>query len=299
MTTKTLLKIGARFLLLCLIALNTACNPEDTVNDYFEKLGLNRLAILRNDVQPGALILVGKQGPIYADNMFDRLEGESGNEYGINVSNKISEYQAILKSYQGTTDIDGELAVKFIKGLLQVKPEFKLELSNKVSIEMVNAKVRRMKIPTIQKFLGRNESRSFRREILEYLKNDVRPYLVYEVYRTNKLKIVAEGGTDISPDLTVGAVHPLISEGEVSFSYKKTSTSQIEIIGEGYYSFAVRTAQLVPGPSTGSLKLNPTGFIKPEEWGIKSAGTDDRYSAAILGNFKAITLMSRRASPAQ
>jgi len=92
------------FFLLPLMFLVVACNPDDTVNSYFAKLGLNRLALARNDIEPGALILVGGQGAIYADNMFDYLETEPENEYGIWAGDKVSEYKALLRRYQGERD---------------------------------------------------------------------------------------------------------------------------------------------------------------------------------------------------
>jgi len=180
--------------------------------------------------------------------------------------------------------------------LLQVTPSAEFDLTGRVNIEMVNAKVRRMKVPTVQKFLGRKESRPFRQAVLRFLnQNDgVRAYLVYEVYRTNKLKIVTEEGKEISPSLKIGVVHPLVSDHEVSFSFKRTALSEVEISGDGYYAFAVRTAKLISEPGKGILKIEPTGFLKPKEWGIKSAGTDDAYSAPLAEHFSPIMLKSPR-----
>jgi len=53
------------------LAIATACDPSKGLNQAFAKLGLTRLATVRNDVVPGALIVKGKNDAIFADNITD------------------------------------------------------------------------------------------------------------------------------------------------------------------------------------------------------------------------------------
>ena len=55
-------------LLLCSLTL-LSCDPEEEIHQYFADLGLNRLALVRTDLQPGSLILVGAHGPVYAGHL--------------------------------------------------------------------------------------------------------------------------------------------------------------------------------------------------------------------------------------
>lgn len=59
-------RISRALPLLTLLILLASCNSEEEIHHYFAELGLNRLAVLRTDIQPGSLILVGKQDPVYS-----------------------------------------------------------------------------------------------------------------------------------------------------------------------------------------------------------------------------------------
>ena len=59
--------------------------------------------------------------------------------------------------------------------------------------------------------------------------------------------------------------------------------------GNRYYAFAVRTAKLSVGTDQ-TVTVDRTDFVKPLEWGIKSAGTDDQYAAPLIRNFEPVKL---------
>jgi len=272
----------------CLLLLFSACDPEKVVNEYFGKAGLSRLAALRDDIEPGGLILVGKQGAIYADNMFDYVDQppDDEREYGIVPGDGTTDFNAVLRQYTGDRKMEAGLALNFLKTVLPapIGLESKIVLTNRVSIDLVNAKVRKMKIPAIQRFLGREESKPFRKYVKEQQRD---AYLVYETWRTSKLKITAEAGKDVTSSLSVGELKPLLSDGKFNFTYKRTSKSELEISGDNFYVFAVRTAKLKPTPNSDSFAIEVTEFLYPKEWGIK--GGDLRYAAPIPSSGPGIT----------
>ncbi|MCI0625488.1 MAG: hypothetical protein L0387_28230 [Acidobacteria bacterium] len=285
------LRVPVGGILVFVFLATAACDPEKIMNDYYAKMGLNRLAAPRDDIEPGGLILSKNNKALYADNMFDYVTAvDSANQYGITALEKIGDFNAILKKYEGEKSLDAETAIKFLESLLPIKLGGKLNLTGKVNIEMVSAKVRRMKIPTIQTFLNRTkESEPFVEAVTSFLSDGNRTYLVYETWRTKKLKITGEGGKEISSNADIGKIMPLIDESSIKLSYKFKNKSELEITGDKFYVFAVRTGELVKGTSARTLTFKPTSFQKPSEWGIKSAGTDEQYSAPILGNFEGVT----------
>jgi len=52
----------------------------------------------------------------------------------------------------------------------------------------------------------------------------------------------------------------------------------------------VKTARLPVDDD--AVVVNRTQFLKPKEWGIKSAGTDDQYAAPLAKDFAPVTLQS-------
>ncbi|MDF0674602.1 MAG: hypothetical protein P0120_09760 [Nitrospira sp.] len=68
-------------------------------------------------------------------------------------------------------------------------------------------------------------------------------------------------------------------------------TTEVKLAGNRYYAFAVRTAKLIVDTEQ-AVTVDRTDFAKPEEWGIKSAGTDDQYAAPLLQDFRPVALKS-------
>jgi hypothetical protein len=160
-----------------------------------------------------------------------------------------------------------------------------------VSIALPDAKVRKMKVANLEKFLSRNDSLSFQKKVREWKQQGVIPYVAYEVYRAKSLRISSVEGKDVAPSLKANTITPLPIEGNISMTYKKTASNELVVAGNTYYAFAVRTAKLsVDGENI--VTVDRTNFVKPEEWGIKSAGTDDQYAAPLAKNFEPVTLKS-------
>ena len=284
--------LGKAVLLIALTGSLISCDPEEQINKYFAYLGLTRLAVPRTDIDPGTLIVTKGKEAFFADHMLDYVDQESDakQDYGIFGGDKIKEYQAMLRQYQGKTALSSQTALQFVQGVFQLSPGVDLGLTGQVRIEMVDAKFRKMKVSAIQKFLNRKESLGFRDAVLQHLKQGHQAYVAFEVYRTKSLKIVSEAGQELAPSLKVDTVTPLPIKGEGSISYKKSSKNEMVLNRNRYYAFAVRTARLIQGRGKLGLTIDQTGFAKPAGWGIKSAGTDDQYSAPLGESFTPITL---------
>lgn len=280
------------FLSIVLMGAMVGCDPEEQINQYFAYLGLTRLAVPRTDIEPGSLIVVNGKEAFFADHMLDYVdqEGDAKQDYGIFGGDKIEEYQAMLRQYQGNTALSSKTALQFVQGLFQLNPGIDLGLTGQVQIEMVDAKFRKMKVSAIQKFLNRKESLGFRDAVLQHLKQGHQAYVAFEVYRTKSLKIVSEAGQELAPSVKIDTVTPLPVKGEGSVTYKKSSKNEMVLNRNRYYAFAVRTARLIQGRGGSDLTIDQTGFAKPAGWGIKSAGTDDQYSAPLGESFTPITL---------
>jgi hypothetical protein len=286
---------------LCLVGVlllsTVGCDPEKVVSEYFRKAGLTRLAGIRTDVEPGGLVIVGKEGAIYADNMLDYLETSPETEYPIVGGDGKQEIDAILKKFTSEKSMGAELAVKFLQGVFPapIGLEAKLGLTNSVKIDLINAKLRRMKIPTVNKFLSTSDSLPFRKAVLESMASKQKAYLIYETWRSNKLKITSEQEKDVSTSIDVGQVKEILGEGKLKFYVKRLSKSELEISGEQYYVFAVRTGELLPIAGSERLKFDITGFVRSTDSGIKSGGEeDDKFTAPIDANNVVVPLLPRR-----
>lgn len=279
--------LGKAFLLIVLTGSLLSCDPEEQINQYFSYLGLTRLAVPRADIEPGSLIFVKGKEAFFADHILDYVDQESDakQDYGVFGGDKIGEYQAMLRQYKGNTALSSQTALQFVQGVFQLSPGVDLGLTGQVRLEMVDAKFRKMKVSALQNFLNRKESLGFREAVHQHLKQGHQAYVAFEVYRTKSLKIVSEGGQELAPSLNVDTVTPLPIQGGGSLSYKKSSKNEMVLTRNRYHTFAVRTARLIQGRRESDLTIDQTGFAKPTEWGIKSAGTDDQYSAPLGGSF--------------
>jgi len=232
--------------------------------------------------------LVSNNQALYADNMLDYTEEGPAQDFSFSAQGVQDEYQAVLRSYNSDRAIEPNIALGFIEKVLPISFSGNLKLSSKVHIDLVDATVKRLKIPTVKSFLATTGSKEFRNAVWEFSNegSDVATYIVYETWRAKKIKITSENNQDISPSIKVGEVSSLVSSIDAKFKITRTSGSTLEIDGDRYYVFAVRTAQLVRGSSKPAVSLKVTNFTKPAGWGIMGAGGDEKYSIAPLGNFE-------------
>lgn len=271
--------------------LSLACDPAQLVQDYFKKLGLNQLAIVRDDIQPGALIDVKGKDAIYDDNMLEYVTSSDGTDVTVTAVNKLDDYNAVLRQYKGSRSVDASLALSFLKTVLPIDPSANLDISGSVTIDLINAKAQRMSPAAITRFLNSKVSQPLK-DHLAQLNSSVKPYLAYEIYTTNKLNITTTSSSNIGASVKLGEIKPLGS-GNASFTYKRTGDTTIEIDGDHYYVFAIRVGQLVP--QNGTYVLDITNYTLPGNWGVKAAGTDEKYSAPLVGDYEPVKILSKNA----
>src|SRR5215831_17119587 len=182
-------------------------------------------------------------------------------------------------------------ALIFLVSIFRLSPSLDLGLTETVSVALPDAKVRKMKIASLEKFFTRTESTLFQEKVRAWIQQGLTPYIAYEVYRAKSLKMQSAEGTDVAPFLKANMVTPLPVEGNIAVVYNKTAFNELLVGGNRYYVFAVRTAKLSVD-SEKAVIVDRTEFVKPEAWGIKSAGTDDQYAAPLMKNFEPVTLKS-------
>lgn len=279
--------------LVCLSFTILGCDPEDLINGYFKQMGLTRLAVLQTDVQPGTIILMKGSEAFLGDHVLDYIDQrlDPSHDYGIFGGSAKEETDAILRQFSGNSALSGKVAMSFLTSVFRLTPSLDLGLTGTVSIALPDAKVRKMRVADLEKFLSRNESLTFQKKVREWKQQDLTPYVAYEVYRAKSLKILSAEGKDVAPSLKVNTVTPLPIEGSVTVAYKKTASNELLVAGNRYYAFAVRTAKLSVDAEN-MVTVDRTDFVKPEEWGIKSAGTDDQYAAPLAKSFEPVTLKS-------
>lgn len=283
---------GSATLFVLLLSLTTVgCDPEEQINDYFRQMGLTRLAVLQTDVQPGTVILMKGNEAFLGDHVLDYVDqiADPSHDYGTFGGSARDEVDAVLRKFTSKTELSGKTAMSFVVNLFRLSPSLDFGLTGTVSIDLPDAKVRKMKVASLEKFLNRTDSEIFQKKVREWLNQGVRPYVAYEVYRAKSLKLQSAEGKDIAPSLKTNAITQLPIEGSASVAYKKVASNELLIAGNRYYAFAVRTARL-DVDSEQQVTIDRTEFVKPQEIGIKSAGTDDQYAAPLLKNYAPVSL---------
>lgn len=280
-------------LLVCISVSLLGCDPEDLINEYFRQMGLTRLAVLQTDIQPGTLILMKGNEAFLGDHFLDYVDQsvDPSHDYGMFGGSAKDEADAVFRKFSASTELSGKAAMSFLASVFRLTPSLDLGLTGTVSIALPDAKVRKMKVAHLEKFLSRNDSMTFQKKVREWIQQGLTPYIAYEVYRAKSLKVMSAEGKDVAPSLKANTVTPLPIEGNVTMVYKKTASNELIVAGNRYYAFAVRTAKLNMD-SEQSVTVDRTEFVKPKEWGIKSAGTDDQYAAPLMNNFEPVALKS-------
>jgi len=268
------------------------CNPEEAIQEYFAEKGLNPLAILRTDVEPGTLILVGEDGTAHrAGHVLDYLPGNDRNATTLPVDTCGSpdRCQAILSGYQRQRAINGALALSFFYSLFQVNFDVNVGLTDQVRIDQLDSSFEKIKVADLQRFLGRRQSKPLVREILNAIADGDKAYVAYEVHRAKRLSIASANGTNIAPGLEAKAVGEIPLSGKFGLTYKKESERELSVESHQAYAFAVKTGELVPHP-----KKNPVGVHFKVTRAVQAGnikGTDNEYAAPLKENFGSVKLM--------
>src|SRR5688572_28524525 len=92
-----------QFVVLVLVLLSVAqtqaaCNPQRELSACFQKFGLNRLAVLRDDIQVGAVVLAKGNTAIYGDNIADYVSGTNEQAWTQTSADYAKDFSAALAS---------------------------------------------------------------------------------------------------------------------------------------------------------------------------------------------------------
>ena len=161
-----------------------SCDPEDEINSYFAQSGLTRLAVLRTDVEPGTLILIRGKEAFLGDHILDYVDRQADpdHDYGTFGGSAKDEVDAVLRRFHSQTQLSAKTALEFLVSVFRLSPGVDVGLTGTVKIGMPDAKVRKMKIASLEKFLTRKESHLFQTKIREWAKRGLTPYVAYEVF---------------------------------------------------------------------------------------------------------------------
>lgn len=269
------------------ISILLGCDPQKVVEDYFGGQGLNPLAVVRNDVSPGALILKQEHNTVFAESIWDYSTGQKPTVTSRELTS--AELDAVIKKYEQDREVSGSSAANFLRSVLPTKITTDLGLTGKVKLDVPGVKTSRLKPIDIQNYLTKGSSGL--RNFIATQQGVSEPYVVYETYYADTLSISAETGTDVSTKVEVSSEFRPLSSGDHSFSYRRTSKETILIKGDKPYVFAVRAGKLVI--RNGVYALEFTNFVTGQG---KATGGDEQYSAPILGDYSPIRL-ERAKSP--
>lgn len=263
------------------ISILLGCDPQKVVEDYFGGQGLNPLAVVRNDVMPGALILKQEHNTLFAESIWDYSTGQKPTITSRELTS--AELGAVMKKYEQDREVSGSDAANFLKSVLPTKTTTDLGLTDKVKIDLPGVKTSRLKPIDIQTYLAKGSSGL--RNFIATQRGSSEPYVVYETYYADTLSISSETGTDVSAKVEVSSEFKPLSSEDRSFSYKRTSKEMILIKGDKPYVFAVRAGKLLLRNGVYALEL--TNFVTGQ---VRATGGDEQYSAPVLGDYSPIRL---------
>jgi len=274
-------------LLLAISTLMVGCDPQKLVNDYFKSLGLNPLAIVRDDIKPGALFVKNGSTTIYADTIFGYAANAAQPAASTDDLSKSTDFQAVLKAHEADRKVDASAAVNFLKTVLPLDITADLGLTNNVTINAINATGHRLSAKSVQDFL-RNNSKGLQ-EFLSSQENGSEAYVAYEIYTADTLNIVAQSGTDVSTKAEIASEFKPLSSGNASFKYARTSKDTLVIKGDHPYVFAVRTGKLVY--KNGVYVMQITNFSSGN---VKAVGGDEKYAAPVNDGYAPLKVETKK-----
>jgi hypothetical protein len=263
------------------ISILLGCDPQQVVVHYFSGQGLNPLAVVRNDVMPGALILKQEHNTLFAESIWDYSTGPKPTITSRELTS--AELDAVMKKYEQDREVSAVAAANFLKSVLPTKITTDLGLTDKVKIDLPSVKTSRLKPMDIQTYLAKGSGGL--RNFIATQHGGSEPYVVYETYYADTLSISAETGTDVSTKVEVSSEFRPLSSEDRSFSYKRPSKETILIMGDKPCVFAVRAGKLLI--RNGVYAFEFTNFVTGN---VKATGGDEQYSAPVLADYSPISL---------
>lgn len=220
------------------------------VDKYFVDKRLNRLAVLRDDLAPGTLIMHANGVAKTGDNILDVAPG---------ATLPLRSFEAVLPSTSTKGLIDAGLALKVLDAVLPAGFEGALKITSNVAISQTTAAGQRVTASQIQSVLAAPEGAPLRNWVLAYAQRKVPTFVVMETYKAKELTITAESGKDVTTDLNINAVK-MVDKAGAKFKITRTRKDQLLVSGDKFYVFAVSVAafdiQKGKVPSIGPLGVD-------------------------------------------
>lgn len=212
------------------ILIGSACVPD--VDKFFSDKKLNRLAVPRDDIAPGTLV-IHKSGIAQST--------DSILEVAPTASLTTTSFNAVLPGIDKTKAIDASVGLKVLDAILPLGFDGALKLTSNVKIPQASVAGLRVSETQISRLLASPAGEPLKKWILDRAKKDIHTYVVMQTLRAKDFSMVADSGSDITTDLTVGQTK-FVQKGEVKFSIKRTSKETLDISGDKYYVVAIAVA---------------------------------------------------------
>jgi hypothetical protein len=252
-----------------LTCFSTGCNPDAALNAAFAKFGLTRLAVLRNDIQPGAVFVSSSKAAVFADNLWDYVPNSTLQTQYDNQSKTISGY---LPQISSTRNIEPKAALQFISSIIPVDAAADVKFSNSVSVKQLTCLVSRVPIVDINGFISAPANLGFSSQMKAYFDAHYSIFVAYEVWKSSDISFDSSSGADVTASLNIGQVKP-VKTASASFALQRTTKESLTITGGQPYAFAVKLVKIVRDSGSGNLKLQITGFHSP----TVLQGPEDQY----------------------
>lgn len=208
--------------------LQSACYDE--VDKYFKTKGVNRLAVVRDDVRPGRLLIKKGDSISLVDDILDIVPDAS-----------LSMRRAAVVFPKA--DYNRELAPNVALGILDSIVPFNLsghlKLVNAVHVDQITASSLRVSSVEINKILADPKSGPVLLDWLRAQSQNAWVGVVLEAFSASQLDISSSANKEITTDLGIGETKP-IKEGKLSVTVKRTTSEKLTLSGDTSYVFAVK-----------------------------------------------------------
>jgi hypothetical protein len=236
----------------------SACDTNQALNKAFADRGLTRLALVRTDIQPGAIFVSSSKAAVFADNITDYIPSSTVETSLIDNSQVIS---GIIPTITQTKSIEPKVALDLLAAVMPIGGTGDFKFSSTVSVKQMTCKINRMKLASITSLLSTGGSLS--NGLKPYFDDNDSVFVAVEVWRSSQIELDSESGTDITTSIKVGEVKP-ISKAEGSFALNRSTKEKLTVTGDQPYAFSVKLAKIERNPTSGNLTLKITNFHPPE-----------------------------------
>jgi hypothetical protein len=267
-------------------SLLAGCDPNKVINRFFTDLGLNRLAILRTDIKPGAVILADTKKTMYAGNMSKYVQAMPA---ASDAPESAGSFSAVIPKYTAQEGLDASSSLKFLDSVLPISLSGSLKLNGTVSLDQVEASVQRIDPADIEAILNDSgKSAQLVAKLQDRWDGNSDIYIAYETYAAKKFSLKTTSDTNIAPEISVGKTK-VIASGSAKFTITHSSTSELTVDGDTAYVFAFRAAKVEPRGGTWRLRI----MAPPPNFGSGTKAEADEYSAFVGVGSGPVTLADR------